>query len=269
MMGVDATTLLVVGGAVLGPHLLAHPVTDTIPVVPPREVKPFHRSAMNVLAGPILGISAPPTTDAAPNNDATTSAFQRLQQLFRALIPLRGSLSATSPGFPKLSGGDCLQLVDAFTRALRAGATDTLAGDTYAFGAAVSGQLAVLEDILNGDRAASGGLGGAVAAMVAANNAAVVDPSPNFDATGVLRAVVDVATEMDRQGVPNPLSQAPEVLDSIGTAILDLPATLSSAASFLAGKASGVIGDAAAKILFSTPVLVAVAGYVTYKAVTK
>jgi hypothetical protein len=263
----DASTFAVVGAAILGPTLLNTTVVDDLPVVPPREVKPFHREAMNVLGGAILDITATPNAT-TPNNSATTSAQARVAQLYAALLPSRGALSADSPGLPKLSGGECLQIVEAFTRALRAGTSDSFADDTYVFGAGLS-QSVILGEILDGDTSRTGGFAGAVLRMVLANDQAAQNPTPAFNPRALLVAVADVGAEMDRQGVPNPLSQAPEVLDSIGTAITKLPETLGEASAFLASKLTGVIGETAAKILTSTPVLLGVAGWLTYKAVTK
>lgn len=247
----------VVGGAVLVPSVLA----PAKPTLTPKSVHGFHRTAVAVLSSPVLGITGTP---------GEVSAFRRLEDLFAALVPSKGAV-AGAPGLPKLSAVEVAQLCQAFTQAVQAGTEDLIVGESYIHGqAGFDTQQTILDDLLAGSEPPSmTNLGKAIAKVGEMNNDALLHlTDTQYNPRPALDAVVELAVEMDVQGLTLP-SSAISVVEAIVHGVEELPSTLASAAGSVVSGVGGVIGNAAASVLLSTPVLLVVAGLLVYRAVHK
>jgi len=272
----SAAMILIVGGAVLAPSLLfpSEPVPSVLPVAGDTITAPTsgHAAACEALSKPILQVST--------QLEQNTFALRRFSEIMRGVIPFRGSIPG-SPGFAKLTAQDVLLLLGEFIAAVKVGVD----ADAYelgeagqAFGGSKS-QREIFEDITSQQRTALfRGLGGALFEVVAERNKAldvVVLGQGNiatFNAQPALKRCADLAAEMDSQGRPNPLGAVPgvgELFESLGNATENVPSTISDAASAVAGKLGGLVGDTLGGIIFSTPVLLVAVGYLAYRVANK
>jgi hypothetical protein len=281
-MSVGKVAMLAVGGALLAPTLLdriapAGRQPNGLAVGDPRTVAPGHSAAVSQLQDATLGV---PTRDAA-----NVSAFKRFEDICAALVPTKGSVSATSPGFPKLSPVEFIELATAFLRACKAGVDAgayelssarlldvPLLGDIVGSGVGNVGvDQGAAFDLLTTDFEAGTSidpipnvteLGAAVREVAIENRKAgqKIPDAASFDATDGLRAVADLANAMDTQGIHFEL---PGIGD-LGNAIVDSAANLPARVGNVVG---GALGDVVGSVITSTPVLLGIVGFLVYRTV--
>jgi len=274
----SATMILIVGGAVLAPSLLFPDSAVPVPlpgvagdlITPPT---PGHVLAVARLMEPILGVES-----RLEGTDATF-ALRRFTEVMNGLIPFKGAIPG-SPGFAQLTSADLLVLCDHFIAAVRLGVEE----DAYELGEAgqafggTKSQSELFDDI--NEQKITGllrALGGALLAVVTERTKAanlLRNGIATFGTTSrpAVKALVDLATEMDSQGRPNPLGAVPgvgDLFESIGTATENVPSKITDAVSSVGNKLGGLVGDTLGGILFSTPVLLLVGGYVLYRVANK
>lgn len=279
---IDAATILVVGGAVMAPVLLEIP-TPTAPtetgLVPgdPRTVLAGHaRAAAFYRTTAILGI----TTTAS--SKAGLFIGTRNAEVMRALIPTHGGGNAFGGGFPKLSAAEVFELVRVVLEAVSTGIDDDDPANGYVVSKDIDVRLtgtptfvpqrAQFERLVN--QVGGGPIVGFEEPTRLADTISEVvrqrflastvgtAQGANYDSTDALRAVSALCNTMDEQGINVDVPGLGELGESIVDSAKSLPGRV-------AGVVGGVLGDALGSIFLSTPVLLALAGYVVYKAVQK
>lgn len=283
-----AIALLVVGGAVLTPSLLASASTSPVNAETGKEVddasaslvRRGHRAAAESLkASTILGIGA--------STSASLRIKTRIQGVLDALLKTRGPAPGAR-GFPKLTTSEVFDLVRVLLDAVKLGLDQGGGTDGYVISQrivdcglatiALPGceQLVSQEDAF--DRLASRPFGGVPPdfaeptdlakrmgnainqRFLAQTQGGIVNPSTEFDSTPGTAAALAVAEEMDAQGITFAPPDLGDVVDAVDNAVSSVPGAVADAVS-------GVVGSALGGILFSTPVLLAVGGYIVYRAV--
>lgn len=281
----DALSLGLVGLAVLTPSLFDDGIAGTARDVASIAIVPVitdgQRAAMQSLRGSIAGV--------ATSDPSDMQALHRLTEVRDALRALRGPAD-DNPIQPALTYADLDAVLGAFISAVQAGnAADKLsyrlvAGDESTLNPADSyivGILDSLELVQQSDNLAGlvlTPLGQALKAAMDLRASTLTDFTGTADDAGASMIVVArLASEMDQAGyiVIGHAGDAPDAgdaLDSIGYGFKELPHTLDTvtvaAADAIGGAIGGVAGNLVGGILFSTPVLLLVAGLVVWK-VTK
>ncbi len=274
----DPVAIGLVGLAVLTPALFeggaVGAAQDVVGVVVQPVITNGQRAAMAVLRGAIAGI---PT--GLPADDF--QALHRFIEVRDVLAPLRGPAD-DNPIYPAVTDADLDAIIGAFCDAVKAGnASDRVSYSLFT--GATTGNVTPVDSFVNSaldsyELVALGvsgytytPLGQALRNAMDLRDSLLVGSGTNEDPGANMLVVGKLAIEMDQAGyiAIGHEGDSPSVLDSVGWSIGQLPTTIddvtSAAGGAVANLVGGAVGNFLGGVLFSTPVLVGVVGYLVYR----